>query len=235
MRPLWEVIAMNVCLMLLTYDRFGYASRTLRSALSRLSMSSNNELSVHIADDGSPEGYREGLIEIAGEYDRVAHVGSSNSERRGYGGNYNLATQAVHGWADLVLPLEDDWELTRPFDLDPLIEALSTEPEFGCIRLGYVGWTQPLRGEFRYAAGYHWLLLDPDSPEPHVFSGGPRLETVAFERRVGLWPEGLEAGQTEFAVAHRRPAREGVVWPVDLVHPLGDAWAHIGTVKAENP
>lgn len=227
-------LRMNVSIMLLTYDRMDYAERTLRTTLERIWLGEEHRLSVHIADDGSPDGYAERLMEIAQNFPRVTRLGWTNSRRRGYGGNYNDATHDIHDWADMVLPLEDDWELTRPFNLDPVIEALATEPAFGCIRMGYIGYTQALRGEFRSAAGRQWLLLDPDSPEPHVFSGHPRLETVAWERRLGLWPEGIPAGATEFAVAHLRPAREGVVWPVDMIRPCGDAWAHIGTIKARD-
>lgn len=224
---------MNVSIMLLTYKRIDYAERTLRTTLDRLCLSDEHSLAVHIADDGSPPGYVERLVEIAGAYPRVTRTGWSNTGRKGYGANYNLATMHVHDWADLVLPLEDDWELTRPFSLDPIIAAMTERPDlFGCVRMGYVGHTQPLRATFVAAAGMQWLALDPDSEEPHVFSGHPRLETVGWARSVGPWPEGLGAGATEFAVAHLPAARRGVVWPVDLIHPRGDAWAHIGTVKA---
>ena len=80
------------------------------------------------------------------------------------------------------------------------------------------------------AEGLWWLALDPDSPEPHVFAGHPRLELAEWERYVGPWPEGLAAGPTEFEVAHRREARMGVAWPIDLIKPTGDAFVHIGTV-----
>lgn len=224
----------RVALVLLTYDRFAYAEKTLRSTLDRLHISEHHELAVHIADDGSPGGYRESLMEIAQSYDCVKYVTVSNSNRGGYGSNYNLATLHTHSWADMVLPLEDDWELTRQFSIDPMIDALNAG-EFGCIRMGYVGWTQPLRCEFKFVANHRWLLFDPYSPEPHVFSGHPRLETVEWERRVGLWPEHMQAGATEFTVAHRPEARQGVAWPVDFIHPRGDAWAHIGTLKAHDP
>jgi hypothetical protein len=75
-------------------------------------------------------------------------------------------------------------------------------------------------------------LLDGDSPEPHVFAGHPRLETVGYQRRVGEWPEGLLPGETEFSVAHYQWARMGVVWPMDLVKPSGDLFCHIGTIRS---
>lgn len=219
----------KVCIVLLTYNRFDYAARTLRTTLDNVWFS--GELSVHIADDGSSPQYRQALKELAGGYPHVKSVCVTNSERGGYGKNYNLAMQVVHAFADYVLPLEDDWELRRPLNLDTFTRAFEL-PEVGCVRMGYIGYTQPLRNSWLSHAGNFWLLLDPASEEPHVFAGHPRLETVAWERKVGPWPESLLPGQTEFQVAHRPDARQGVVWPVSLVNPLGDLFAHIGTERS---
>jgi glycosyltransferase involved in cell wall biosynthesis len=211
--------------MLLTYNRQEYAERTLRGLLDNVSYS--GRLTLHIADDGSPEGYRERLVWFAGCWEKLVGISVSNSERRGYGGNYNLGTQFAHRDNAIVLPLEDDWELIRPLNLDGLVEPLM-EGKFGCIRLGYIGWMQPLRCEFIGVSGQHFLLLDPASPELHVFSGHPRLETVEWERSVGLWPEGVAPGDTEIAVAFRPEARTGVVWPVNLIKASGDLFVHFG-------
>lgn len=221
----------TLAVVLYTYNRREYAHRTLRSALERLHY--HGRTIVHIADDGSPDGYREELERLAGGFAQVAAVSSSNAERGGYGRSYNLASQHVHGAADVVLCLEDDWELARPLDLDPLVEALQ-DPRIGCIRLGYIGYTQALHGEFAFVGGNHYLVLDSLSPEPHVFAGHPRLETVAWQRRVGPWPEGATAGATEFEVAHRLMARRDVAWPIDLVPPRGDLFVHIGTERAQD-
>lgn len=221
----------NLCILLLTYDRLEYAKRTLYAALENLHYSGN--ISLHIADDGSPSGYIEELLKI----DPDATV--SNSERGGYGKNYNLALQIVHSKADIILTLEDDWELVRPLYLDDMVQALKEGEEslqFGCIRMGYIGWTQELRGTFVEASKQHFLLLDKDSPEPHVWAGHPRLETKDWQRYVGPWPEGAEIdpGTTEFIVAQRPESRRGVVWPMDLIKPSGDLWSHIGTVQARS-
>lgn len=219
----------NVCILLLTYNRLEYAQQTLRSALENIRYS--GPLAVHIADDGSPPEYREELAKVVAEHPPLTHT-VTNSERGGYGRNYNLALQTVHAWAEIVLPLEDDWILTRELDLDPLVAALQ-EGWFDCLRLGYIGYTQALRGEFRHdLPDNQYLLFDPDSPEPHVWAGHPRLETAERQRRVGPWPEGLDPGPTEFEVAHRPESKQGVVWPLHLIHPRGDLFAHCGTVQA---
>jgi len=217
-------------IILLTFARLAYARRTLEAVAQNLQAS--EPFWLHIADDGSPQEYRDELWNL-GHKLYGENVSMTNSERGGYGANYNLATQTLHFICDLVLPLEDDWELLRPLDLDPIARVLR-EGYYGCVRMGYIGFTQQLNGHFDSHAGYHWLALEPDSPEPHVFAGGPRLESVAWQRRVGPWPEGLPAGETEFHVAHIPEARQGVAWPVDLIFPRGDAFVHIGTEQADN-
>lgn len=218
-------------IMLLTYHRLDYAMETLRSVLRYAH--TDDQLRVHIASDGDEPWYIDMLTELVANERPEAAVGLtvSNSQRQGYGANFNLGTQTVHGYATHVLPLEDDWRLTRDLDLDLFAGALD-ELQAGCIRLGYLGYTQPLRGEFAQSYGRHWLRLDPASAEPHVFAGHPRLETVAWERSVGPWPEGLQPGETEFAVAHLPAARTGVVWPIQEVKPYGDLFVHIGTVRS---
>ena|SRR3990167_2900250 len=215
-----------LCVLLLTYERTKYAVLTVQSLLKNFNYSGN--WGIHIADDGSDLKHTRTLQREAIGFLR----GLSITQRGGYGQNYNLALQSIHTWADIILPLEDDWELTRPLSADPLVLALQ-ENQFGCIRMGYLGWTQELRGKIISAAGQQFLLLDPDSPEPHVWAGHPRLETKEWQRSVGPWPEGdYDPGTTEFMVAHRREAREGVVWPLDLQRACGDLWVHIGAVQA---
>lgn len=215
----------KLCILLLTFNRPKFAEKTLRSILENLSYS--GEICVHIADDGTGENYRLWLAELVGGYEKIKGVSISNSERKGYGANYNAATQQVHQNAEIVLPLEDDWEMVRPLDIDVFVEALQ-EKKFGCIRMGYLGHTQDIKGNLVIACGHNWMAIDPNSSEPHVFAGHPRLETIEWEKKVGPWPEGLEPGQTEFQVCHIRAAREGIVWPIDFILAYGDLFAHIG-------
>lgn len=222
-------------IMLLTYTddpdgpRAQYAHKTLRSVLDHLHYS--GQISVHIADDGSPSSHIDRLRELAGVYSRVQGVTSTNAQRRGYGASYNLATQVIHTSGALVLPLEDDWELVHDLDLDHYARALLTcKPKIGCIRLGYLGYTQELRGSLEICAERQFLLFDSNSSERHVSAGHPRLETIEWEREVGPWAEGLDPGATEFEWCGRASARHGVAWPMDT--PSGGWFAHIGTVQA---
>lgn len=218
-----------LAITLFTCKRPDYAEQTIRSTLDRLR---HPRIHVHVADDGSPEEQTERLKRVAGGYPNVVAVSSTNAEGGGYGRSYNLASQVVHQSAEVILCLEDDWELTRELDAGPLIDVLMGNYGIGCIRLGYLGFTQQLFGEVRLLNGGAYLQFFPTSPEPHVFAGHPRLELTSWQRYVGAWPEGLAAGATEFEVAHRATARQGVAWPLDLVRPCGDLYAHIGARRA---
>ena len=218
-----------IVILLLTYDRFDVAKRTLESVAENLV--SSEEIWLHIADDGSSQEYRDDLMDLAHRLYGDS-VSLTNSGRRRYGGNYNVATQVVHQIADIILPLEDDWELTRLLDIDPIVQVLRSGL-FGCVRLGRLSYTSELKAKFVWAESLHWLALDPSSEERHVFAGGPRLETVEFERMLGPWPEGLVAGETELVVSNRPESRQGVAWPVGLILPPEGAFVHIGSVKAD--
>ena len=220
----------TVCVVLYTHmrqeERFLYAQRTLASLLN---LSWHDNLRLHVADDNSPPDRLEALVQQAEDM-FFQKVTASHAGGTGYGGSHNLATQTTHLAAEVLLPLEDDWELKYPLDLDPYTRML-TEPDgfVRCVRMGYLGWTQDLRGTFAKAAGQNVIRLDPDSPERHVAAGHPRLETREYQQAIGPWLEHENAGAVEHDWCGRPQARQGVVWPVGLAPTL---WVHIGTVQA---
>lgn len=217
---------MQLSIVLLTYNRLDYAKRTLQALALQLRGYPKDTKWV-IASDGDTPEYVEALV----HYMRPTQITVTNSERGGYGKNYNLAMQAAHE-AEYVLPIEDDWELMHPLDVRNVIADMRAL-DIGCARLGYIGYTQELRGTFaRGPMCGHWLRFDPSTPEPHVFAGHPRIESRSWSRMVGPWKEGILPGETEFEVAHRKQARTGVAWPLDLVKPSGDLFAHIGTERS---
>lgn len=229
-----------LCILLLTYSpdidhpRSKYAEQTLISVLDNIQY--EGEIRVHIADDGSPEEHREKLRQIAGGYAFVTASSSSNSERGGYGANYNIALQTIHSHSSIIMPIEDDWNLNRSLNLNELVDSLEAGSPYniGCIRLGYLGYTQELSGRLVKLMDKNFLLFDPNSAEPHVWAGHPRIETRDYQRRMMPWPEGIDPGTTEFVVAHRQEVRKGVVWPLDIVRGYGDLFSHIGAVQARS-
>jgi hypothetical protein len=227
----------RIAVVLLTYGgtpaRQHYARITTESLLENLRY--DGPLIYHIADDGSPD---EHLRQLALTFQNSAAAANllptlTRTHHEGYGANYNLAMGHVHAIADIIMPIEDDWELVRPLDLGPLVETLR-EPRYGCIRLGYLGFTDELRGTLVDTPARKMLLFDPTSPEKHVFVGHPRIETVEWQRSVGPWPVGLGPGATELAVCGRPEARRGVLWPLEVVPQLepGELFGHIGTVAS---
>lgn len=224
-----------VCAVLLTCarslddPRALYAQRTLATLL--LNLGYSGELRIHIADDGSPPEHRDNLVAQARQSERKPEVTVTNAGGKGYGASWNIATQTVHLIAPIILPLEDDWELTHPLNIDGYVLALLSG-QINSIRLGYLSSTQPLYGQLVLVEDKRYLLFDPSSPEPHVNAGHPRLETVEYERAIGPWIEGANPGTTEFAWCIEPAARIGVAWPMDA--PPWSWFAHIGTVQARD-
>lgn len=188
---------MTLAVVMLTYasskesPRHEYAKKTAEALYKNLRYS--GDIRWHIAHDGSPQECIDDYLEIW----PLASV--SNSNRNGYGASYNLATQVLHQDCEYFLMVEDDWELLRPLNLDPIVVAL--DEGLDCVRLGYLGWTQQVRGTLDKFADQTYFVFDHDMPEPHVWAGHPRLETREFQRLIGIWPEGINPGSTEFEVA----------------------------------
>lgn len=221
------------------HPRVQYSQRCLLMLLRNLTYGDNTNLLWHIADDGSFPGHVEALVEIC----RANGVEPTTSQtgHQGYGANMNHATQVIHDMADIVMPIEDDWELVRPFDISDLVRALEASPKYGdleyigCIRLGYLGWSNPVTGRLVQHANQTFFRMDADCLETHVFAGHPRIETVEFERRVGAWPEGIRPGYTEMEICNRTESRIGVAWPLDAgvnaSQDYANLFAHIGEVQ----
>lgn len=227
-------IALLTCVRKQPQGEVSYAERTLKTTLQHLV--SLDPIKVHIADDTQDAvasmSHVQKLIAIAQEAG-IENITFSNAGGHGYGANYNLAMQTVHPSTDYILPLEDDWELMKPLAVDSILDLLESKyEESGCVRLGYLGYTQKLTGDFFTYGNFHWVSLDSFSAEPHIFAGHPRIETVEWARKVGPWKIGMTPGETEWDVAHRAAARLGVVWPISLTRPEGELFVHIGTVQS---
>lgn len=250
----------RLAVVLLTAHRLDYAIRTAMSTARNLRH--DGPVHWHIADDGDDDGY---IYQVADAIVGAAHgnyslanftrtsISTSQAAGRGYGASFNLASQVVHSVADYVLPLEDDWELLRPLDTTPIMRMLAcgghqSRDEWQwavpppddfyaqSVRLGYLGYQWPIDAHLFKTDESLWMALDPTSPDQNVAAGHPRIETVAYQRAVGPWDEGLNPGATELGWVQRPAARRGVVWPLTLVSLTGsisgDLFAHIGATKA---
>lgn len=236
---------------ILTAHRLDYAVATARAVA--LNLRHDGEVRYHVADDGDDDAYIGAICDAITEAAGPQVITVSQAAGAGYGRSHNLAMQVTHQWADAVLVLEDDWILQRPLDTTPIIKMLSlgghqsrdewqwavpAPADFTArsVRLGYLGFQWPLRMDLFKTDEHLWAALDPASPEQHVAAGHPRIETVAYQRDVGPWPEGLSPGMTELGWCQTPAARAGVVWPLTIVSLTGsvsgDLFAHIGAVKS---
>lgn len=222
----------RITIAMITYNRMDYALQTIAALKQHIKIADGWTLNFHIADDGSPDHYVDKLWSCVEPWPFNGQISSSNSKRGGFGANYNLAMKVCHQFSDYMLVMDDDWVLSKDLDLSFLCQVFDDNPQVGCIRLGYLGYTASLRGEFIASNNVKYLLLDPLSDEPHVFASHPRLETVEWEQFVGEWPEGMLPGETEFYVA-THIARHGIVWPCDLVNTSGSLFKHIGAVQSK--
>lgn len=229
----WPMVA--ITLVTYTDDADGprahYAHKTLRTVLEKVRYP--GPIHLHIADDGSPQLHRDRLYEIGYGDPNISLVSVSDSHRGGYGASMNIASQSTHATSKYQITIEDDWELLRPLPVDALVADMEADRRVNMIRLGYLGLTNQMGAELiRGASGDVYALLDPQSADGYVFAGHPRIERTSHQKAVGPWPVGLTPGATELTMCGQLAARTGVAWPMDLVHPRGDLFAHIGTVEA---
>lgn len=237
----------RLAVVLLTAHRLEYALRTAESVARNLRH--DGSVHWHIADDGDDAEYVGTLRDAIHAVTPHAPITVTNAEGRGYGASFNLASQVVHAVADYHLPIEDDWVLTRELDTTPIIKMLALgghqsrdqwqwavpAPETfiaRSVRLGYLGYQWPVTMHLFKTDEHLWAALDPASPEQHIAAGHPRIETTAYQRDVGPWPEGLNPGMTELGWCQTPAARNGVVWPLTIVALTGsisgDLFGHIG-------
>lgn len=242
----------RLAVCLLTAHRLEYAIATARALAQNIRH--DGPLHWHIADDGDDDNYIGAICDmIRLQYGNTVHITASNAQGRGYGASYNLAMQTTHQVAEYHMPIEDDWVLQRPFDTAPIIKMLERKGhqtreewqwavdapadfEARSVRLGYLGFQWPVTMHLFKTDEHLWAALDPDSPDQNIQAGHPRLETVAYQRAVGPWPEGLDPGATELGWVQTPEARRGVVWPLTIVSLTGsisgDLFAHCGAVRS---
>lgn len=208
----------DVIINLITFNRLEDALQTIRSVKEHLVWPN---VGWHIADDGSPEGYVDQLrAEIGPGYevtvtnaqpDRIA-----NGNHQQVGRNMNLGAKEAFRRADLVLWLEDDWELKEDLNLGPFVNLLQERSEIGMVRLGYLH--LDLEAEILGAAGNLWWLLKRTGHH-YTFAGHPSLRHKRFYDCYGEYDEGLDIGATEDTFCSRFENKvdgPGIVWPAWL-------------------
>lgn len=215
----------EIAVILLTYERTEYAVRTLRAAAHFLKY---DRLTFYLADDGSRPAHLETLLGEA-ETLKLNLCGHHSLKQGTYGENANKALRIAYARTRLAFFLEDDWELTAPFDLYRYAALLMEREDVGMVRCGYLNLN--MRGQvFGHSGSLYWLL-DREC-DPYVFTGHPSLRHKRFHADYGEYQIGLTPGETElaYAVQFRTGQGCGIVYPAAL----GEAspFGHIGQIKS---
>lgn len=218
----------HVTVVLLTCKRTEYAIRTIAAVGTYLHYPN---WSWYIADDGSPDDHHVAVGHACTATGRP--IVSHHNEAVSYGMGANKALEVAFQHGQLVLMLEDDWELTQPLDIWKWAAVLMERPDIGMVRTGYLN--TGLRAELiSHYGSLYWMLDDTDSRHHSsmAFAGHPALMHQRFFESYGGYPEHWQPGETELRMAWQVSAAKGpaVVWPAEL----GSAgpWAHIGGIQS---
>ena len=214
--------------VLLTYKRTDYAVRTIQAVSARLQYPN---WGWYISDDGSDALHHETVWEACIATDRPI-VGHHNGALS-YGGGANAALDVAFRQGQLVLMLEDDWELTRPFDIWKYAAVLMERPDIGMVRTGYLN-TGLGATLISHSGSQYWILDDSESKHhsSHAFAGHPAIIHQRFFDSYGWYPERWQPGETELRMCWHVTSIEGpvIVWPAELG--AAGPWAHIGGIQS---
>lgn len=232
----------NITILVVTYNRIDLLKNTIE-ALARNLDYPGNQLHWLIADDSSPDDYLKKVSEWP-FWEGKSVVFNKTEVNSGWGANVNQALRKVA--TDIVLQIEDDWELTKKLDLKEGVALLQARPEIGYIRYrGHGGndmiYQQQETDISQYYPGYYpaenmsnkvqYLLLRRESGAPYLYTNGLHLKTLNFHRYYGNYSEGLKLGRTEEAMACRVKERmndEGAPKLVILPEWINMGMKHLG-------
>ena len=162
----------------------------------------------------------------------------------GFGANLNNLLNNCK--TDLIFQTDDDIELIRPINLNAHAQKLAEDDTAGWIRLMWIGHHRYIAdlggGEFptgdpRNPLDGHYWRVRWNSPEHYIPSCRPHIKHKRFHDYFGIYPEGLQTGETENAFCqickNKSHAQRGdekmpmMLIPLMVLLP-DDAWRHMG-------
>jgi hypothetical protein len=225
-------VSEHITVILVTYghrpERTEYAVRTI-SAVSRHLRYPN--WSWYISDDGSQSDHLGPITEAVRRSEQPVVGGHNEHVSYGAGANKGLRTAFQHG--ELVLMLEDDWELSEDLDIWKYAALLMERPDIGMVRMGYLnaGLSATV---FGHKGSLYWALDDSQSRNysSFAFAGHPSIIHKRLFDHVGLYPERVQPGDTELGMCWKVAANYGpkIVWPASMGE--RGPWSAIGTVQS---
>ncbi len=216
-----------VAIILITYKRTEYAVRTVESINKHLKY--DGELTWYVADDGSPKEHFDTVKRaITGTGGSI--VGEHQTANTGYGNSANEAWKylADYKYIANTLWIEDDWVLTRPFDITPYSMLLHNHHrEIGMVRLTYIPLNTFVQTIYRDERYYFRML----KKNLYTYSGNPHMKHVNFAHSYGWMPEDRNPGRTEMTYDHIVRETEGldIIFPPEIYDP---PFTHIGEEKS---
>lgn len=220
----------TVAILLLAYcntpERTAYALETVRSLCDDLRY--DGKTVWYVAEGyGNEVDKGEILNYLVGSGQEIVDW---HCERLTPGASWNRGLLACYEYTDYILVMEDDWTLTRPFDITPYVHLLQHEDEIGAVRFGTltVGMKLDVVGYY----GRHYLRMSKQTQ--YAFSGNPHLRHKRLNYAVGLYNEKIHPSpgdvEIDFDYRFRQQERVHIVRPADL--PGWGIFQHIGSVQS---
>jgi len=181
-----------ITVIFVTWNRRAELYRTVE-AFMRNVVYDHRLLTLHIADDNSPEPYIQDIIKEWPEYNWTYTI----TNRKGWGANVNTAIKAAK--TDYIFLNEDDYVAQAPFNLWDGIRVLEEIPDIGCIRYNHlVGHLGMRLNVEQTPSNVHYLrIIKAESQFLYVYSNRPHLQHRRFWETYGPYPEGMRLGETE--------------------------------------
>jgi len=202
-----------VAIVLVTYARTEYAVRTAVSVKEKLKY--DGELAWYVGDDGSRVEHFDAVMSALGGVKFIGHHSEDFVPgKRWPGKSWNKAWQEALKFSDIVLWLEDDWQLGRELDITPYVRLLVEREDIGMVRLGHLAIN--LNMTSRGHNGIHYLQMWRNMQ--YAYSGNPHLKHRRFYDTYGQYNETILPGDTEIDYDHkfRNTSGPDIYWPVDI-------------------
>ena len=195
--------APGIVIALLTYERTAEALRTIQGVIKNLDYP--RELrTFYIADDGSRPEHIQIILKFLEENQETVcgYHFQSFAQRPACGIGWNKAVEVGHQFSDIILWLEDDWELEHKLDIRPYIRLLLERQEVGMISMR--GLTDGLRTEVATHRGIHYLeILRNCVPGTMAYSGNPLLRHKRYFDYYGMFTIHTSPGDIEIFYDNR--------------------------------
>lgn len=222
----------DVAVLVPTYNRAPVVARTVELVLRNMQYS--GRVSVHVGVDGTDD-----TVQAMLPYEMTGRVHVVNSPKRGLGANVNHLVRECK--ADYMIAMDDDHHLIAPLCLDRHVEKLQKDHRAAWIHLLMEARGDEHFDNYKFKAELdkdHYWRVDWQSAEHFIMSFRPHLFTRRWVQVMGMLPEGLKTGRTEYTyAAHvKQMGQSGV--NVDVLVPLTapgrETWAHDAAPESWN-